>query len=613
MPTVYDETVGAWIDVPDADAGPPEPGGVELPDELLMRGMPEEGAEPGWIQHPQPQQAAAGPGMGPGTADLGALGMAPAHQGEYRMLPGSGPSPAAVRALREAEARAGALEDTQTLIAGGRTEQLGEHAQGLSAIDAQRQAIVDRAMRQRQLDEDRYESRREEVARAIENAQIDYQHARERAAGTTIDPKRYWRNQSEAAKVMGWIGTVLGALTAPSMGGRNLAMENIAAAVNRDIELQKHEVERQDADLERGANLVRDLSRQGLAVEEARRVAADIMWQGVQHQVAALAQQSESEVQRAKLDELSGQIAQERMKEQSALQQQVVERARRAARGTGPSFAMRLGSQWVPLTRREMAQHAMHMERTITQMQGQAQSAQLRDQAAYYGVTDSRRTQAIANRMERQQVPRMQTALARLAGALNGVIERARRDGADIDPAMGPGEALVELVMGDPEGQIFNTALADAEGEEFRNALANVAAIRTFAMSGKQTNEQEVRRLTRALYGDLQTPSALLGGLAMVSDEFANQMAQNRGSDLLAYNRFLRDSGFAGPGGEDLLMGTAVELRQAASRAADAYTRRHPGENSQLESLAAGMGREMASRDHQSLPDWHPSTFSEME
>lgn len=57
-----------------------------------------------------------------------------------------------------------------------------------------------------------------------------------------IDPDRMWHNMGTGSKVLASIGLILGGIGAPATGGRNLALDTLNGAIDKDVESQKYDL-----------------------------------------------------------------------------------------------------------------------------------------------------------------------------------------------------------------------------------------------------------------------------------------------------------------------------------------------------------------------------------
>lgn len=103
-----------------------------------------------------------------------------------------------------------------------------------SAYHERMQANMERQMRENQIWEESQRTILEE-----KRAKLD--EYGEKVLSKTIDPNRYWANKPTWTKIAAVFGMALGGGVA-ARGGQNTAMEMINAAINRDIEAQRSEI-----------------------------------------------------------------------------------------------------------------------------------------------------------------------------------------------------------------------------------------------------------------------------------------------------------------------------------------------------------------------------------
>lgn len=127
-------------------------------------------------------------------------------------------------------------------------EEREEALRKISEIDAQRAAIQAEAREQalgeynkmisEQTErEQRISGQLEEKLAAHSQAVADYMN-------TKVDPNNYWANASTGAKIMAALGVVLGAMGSKATGGRNVALDIINNAIDRDMEAQKIQLDK---------------------------------------------------------------------------------------------------------------------------------------------------------------------------------------------------------------------------------------------------------------------------------------------------------------------------------------------------------------------------------
>jgi hypothetical protein len=122
-----------------------------------------------------------------------------------------------------------------------------------------------RETRQREIeldDQAREEANRRRYDAAMAKAQAKHDQIEDDArtlAATEVDPDRWWESRSTAQTIAGYIAAALGGLTQHLNGGKNLGLEAINSAIDRDIDAQKANLQNKRAMLGERRGLVSEL------------------------------------------------------------------------------------------------------------------------------------------------------------------------------------------------------------------------------------------------------------------------------------------------------------------------------------------------------------------
>lgn len=432
----------------------------------------------------------------------------PREPGSLLVLPGRPGSAAARRRLGEEQAEFEAREQARNAIARERATGLLDAARANLRLGTLGERAILAGISEEELVREEFEERRREVMETLAQVEDRREQMRMDIVRTDIDPRRYWANLSTEGKIASAIGMVLGAIAAPGFNGRNVAVEQIREDVERDIALQVNSLQGKREDLATEDNLIQRLWRRGLDIDEARALATDLIWERVQRQVTAFQSFAQGSQNAGNLQALAGEIAEARAAAQQELQAQDIEAARRAAAGSGPRYVrmVRMADGSLVPVRVSRAQFLAQADREHQEYQEFLASAV--EAAQTSTEVDPRQLRNISTAARMQTLPQFTEALAALNGAASNQPELS---------SIGTTRRLMEL-LGQP-GSIADEALRTPEGQELIRAYANVAALRTFMLSGKQTNEQEVERLARAIRGDISSPNVLRAGIIALNRE----------------------------------------------------------------------------------------------
>lgn len=122
---------------------------------------------------------------------------------------------------------------------------------------------------------------REEADRLTQQRMDTLISEADRLSKTPPNPERWWSSRSTGQKVAAFVSAILGGLAAPSMGGRNVGLEQIRKNIDDDIAAQLADIQSQRTGLEMKRGAVRDqFAHSGDALMAAEQVRA-ASWQHV--------------------------------------------------------------------------------------------------------------------------------------------------------------------------------------------------------------------------------------------------------------------------------------------------------------------------------------------
>jgi len=109
-----------------------------------------------------------------------------------------------------------------------------------------------------------YVSRRQKMQDEIDSQRMKVnQLSDEFNKASAVDPNRMWKNASTGQKIAGGLAILLGGIGAALQGtGKNLGLEAINSAIDRDIDAQKTELSKKTAGLQANTNLLGMLRQQ---------------------------------------------------------------------------------------------------------------------------------------------------------------------------------------------------------------------------------------------------------------------------------------------------------------------------------------------------------------
>lgn len=127
-------------------------------------------------------------------------------------------------------------------------EEREEALRKISEIDAQRAGIQAEAREAALVEYNKMISeqseREQRISGQLEEKLAAHSQAVSEYMNTKVDPNNYWANSSTGAKIMAALGVVLGAMGSKATGGRNVALDIINNAIDRDMEAQKIQLDK---------------------------------------------------------------------------------------------------------------------------------------------------------------------------------------------------------------------------------------------------------------------------------------------------------------------------------------------------------------------------------
>lgn len=203
------------------------------------------------------------------------------------------------------------LSDPSALIQKGYDEQRSAVSEAaLGAAEAQT-ALVGESVKQAQLIEDarREEERfQQEKQKRLDDGEALYKQALSDLNAQKIDPDRLYANTSTGEKIIAAIGIALGGIASGMSGKPNAALKVIQDAIDRDIDVQKIEVEKKAKAVGVQGSLYNDLVGRLQNEDAARHYMTSLMLEQSKSVLDQYKTQISTSSQKAELGKLYGQI-----------------------------------------------------------------------------------------------------------------------------------------------------------------------------------------------------------------------------------------------------------------------------------------------------------------
>jgi hypothetical protein len=475
----------------------------------------------------------AGPVFATNVDEAEAQGLVPPPppQRTFAVEPGRGPSRAAVLAAQQAQQNLGNVRGARDLVAAERQRALGQAANA-TTLESQRSAeALFRQQRAIELMREEQEQRMEVAHAELRQHEEEANRLRREVSETRVGRENFFARMSTGTRIANAIGMFLGAIGSAGTG-RNEAMIQLEKLIAEDLQVQRESLETKKGLLGREDNITRLMWQRTQDIERSSALAREMMWAEADRMVQAFGHLGAGERKAAEINDLRGQIADERLRAREELAAHAAEAAARAARGSGPRYVQIVGGVPVRVTRQEF-------------LRGIQEDAEARHE--HFGDTleaireareiDPKHTQWIGRMIQSRALDTSTVALEDLVSVLDTAVD------SEI-PGITPGTSIAELLGS--AGRIPNAFWRSPQGVRLIQSFQNALTIRTFSLSGKQTNEQERRRLNEAVAGPgpLMQPLTVLAGIRMLARENEELWGTiHDTSDPRAWQRFVHQRG----------------------------------------------------------------------
>lgn len=440
-----------------------------------------------------------------------------AHQGSIWQEPRETPYDRERRALAAA-----------TQLEQQRQEMLG--AQAMERADAEEAYRA----RQNQLENERRQAEGE--------ARASMQRAADRLAQMRVDPSRYYRNAGVVGMLGNAIAVGLGAMGEALGGGPNVALQQINAAIDRDIASQEQDIATAGADVENRRGILSEVQRDFVTRQGALEATRAIMLRDLAAQ---------AEAQAANLGSAEAAAQGRALRDQLLTAQEQAAAAAQAAEIEGALNLRRTVAQ-IRRDEARAAQEELRAQR-MAGMGGSAGPSRLTAQAmtAFDAAT--------ASAPELAATPEGRARIAEMVGlppgfvpSGNPVTSESRRTLDAQDAMLRRVETIMDQMVsegGDIEGVGYGTEMIpdimrSDRALELRSALESLIDLEVRNRSGANAPDGERNRIAREIIGD-GSERALRIGLANLRARLAAQLGRGgaRQSGADAAQRAIADIG----------------------------------------------------------------------
>lgn len=413
--------------------------------------------------------------------------------------------------------------------------QLEQQRQEMLGAQAMERADAEEAYRARQNELENQRRQAEGEARAA------MQRAADRLAQMRVDPSRYYRNAGVVGMLGNAIAVGLGAMGEALGGGPNVALQQINAAIDRDIASQEQDIATAGADVENRRGILSEVQRDFVTRQGALEATRAIM-------LRDLAAQAEG--QAANLGSAEAAAQGRALRDQLLTAQEQAAAAAQAAEIEGAINLRRTVAQM----RREEARAAQ--EELRAQRMGMGGSAgPSRLTATAMAAFDA----ATASAPELAATPEGRARIAEMVGLPHGFVPSGNPVTSESRRTLDAQDAMlrrVETIMdqmvsegGDIEGVGYGTEMIpdimrSDRALELRSALESLIDLEVRNRSGANAPEGERNRIAREIVGD-GSERALRIGLANLRARLAAQLGRGgaRQSGADAAQRAIADIG----------------------------------------------------------------------
>ena len=220
----------------------------------------------------------------------------------------------------------------------------------------------ERAAAQEQADLDQVQANQKARQEYLDRIGADIEKDSRDLATANIDPARWWKSRTTPQQILGVIAMALGGFGASVRGGRNMAADQIEAAITNDIAAQRTDLENKWAGVKERHTLFADKASQygNLDVAERQQIAARL--HGALLQAQGAAARATSPLEKANAAALVAALEQKSVESGLALNKWIQSGYVNAG-GTGavlskdikPTNLVRMGDQWVDVGDPEVA------------------------------------------------------------------------------------------------------------------------------------------------------------------------------------------------------------------------------------------------------------------
>lgn len=414
--------------------------------------------------------------------------------------------------------------------------QLEQQRQEMLGAQAMERADAEEAYRARQNQLENERRQAEGEARAA------MQRAADRLAQMRVDPSRYYRNAGVVGMLGNAIAVGLGAMGEALGGGPNVALQQINAAIDRDIASQEQDIATAGADVENRRGILSEVQRDFVTRQGALEATRAIMLRDLAAQ---------AEAQAANLGSAEAAAQGRALRDQLLTAQEQAAAAAQAAEIEGALNLRRTVAQ-IRRDEARAAQEELRAQR-MAGMGGSAGPSRLTAQAmtAFDAAT--------ASAPELAATPEGRARIAEMVGlppgfvpSGNPVTSESRRTLDAQDAMLRRVETIMDQMVsegGDIEGVGYGTEMIpdimrSDRALELRSALESLIDLEVRNRSGANAPDGERNRIAREIIGD-GSERALRIGLANLRARLAAQLGRGgaRQSGADAAQRAIADIG----------------------------------------------------------------------